>query len=62
MNELIPKANNFVEAVLMAMPAAARSLERTANILRPVPLRRRLATMSAMSATTTVTRMPNTGR
>ena len=44
MNELIPNAAIFVRATLMPTAAAARSLERTASMRCPRPLRRRFAT------------------
>src|SRR3954447_23283989 len=61
MNDEIPHAANFVLRTLIPAAAAARSLERTASMRRPSPLRRRLATSRQSAITTATTTKPRTG-
>ena len=49
-------------ATPIPIDAAARSLERTASILRPVPARMRLPTSTNAIVTTTSTITPNANR
>ena len=58
---LMPNASSFVRATLMPAAAAARSLARTERKRRPSPERRRLEMATAMSTSTTISKMTKPG-
>ena len=55
------KASSLARGTSMPAAAAARSLARTARKRRPVPLRRRLATMAASRHSTTTQKIDELG-